>query len=421
MSNLGVQQSRIASELSQCVKDERSGIKQAMAEASLERSEKGRRLALIPAFSQSIARISPLLESAEKALRIGRSGPRAQSLEEAIAEAGKTVRILQTLKTKIASGAEEQSKRQDSTSAASSKEVRDSPEDLSSSTPGGGGQSLSINSLGAAIAGSNTLEPAHEIRGNQVGSGRRRIIVGLIDSKLLSQITFAPVARFKGSTVVAQRSQDGYQDHPDILETRRLAQSLRDGEDLPSAPVILNGRYRWQWNPDGDSSADAGYIQTFDSAAIVDGRKRIGAYSIAAREFSTQLEVPFILLPPLDIPTEMEIYELCHPGFAEDQATERVRRPSSAGAHNRLVVGIQPSEVELTSEPYVAVNTYGYAPVIDVLNLKTGEKQGLYVSAKSLAHGIEDHRLDQSTIVGMRLRLSKTGPERTAAYRVDRI
>jgi hypothetical protein len=71
--------------------------------------------------------------------------------------------------------------------------------------------------------------------------------------------------------------------------------------------VLLSGRSRWQWLPSG---ADRGEIHVYDSAAVVDGRCRIGGYALAGREAGARRDVAFVLFPSLGLDDERRLYEL---------------------------------------------------------------------------------------------------------------
>lgn len=351
---------------------------------------------LVP--SQSAGRVKRTLDRAEEELEghlilgaqlLSEDGPPdgRGDLATAVAEAGKTMSIIDALREKLC----------EPPSEADQSVVRAGP-------------------LGASLAGSAKLKPGHVLRGMKIGGSET--VVGVVNSHLLSQISFAPVGEYRGSTLLAQRSKDGYQDHPDLLATRRLAETLADDHLLGMIPVVLNGRGRWLWSPSPTDELE-GLVLTYDAAAVIDGRVRIGAMGLAAADRDVVFEVPFVLFPNLDLSAEQRLHhELRKHGDREEPAVSPVRRPSQVPPP-RLAVGVRQVAVEVTSEPYVVLGPYGYSPLVDVIAVETGKRHGLFVSAKSLATQLEELRPPGGSLVGLRLSVCKEGSERTAGYLVE--
>jgi hypothetical protein len=367
-----------------------------MREAAGDHTTAQRSELLTPVIDSAIDRISPLTDTASAMLQGGSAFRNENALNDAVMEATKTLGTMEAIRDKLCSG--------NSSEAAPSEP---------------------LSAIGAAISGVRALEPAHELPGHALGVGDQRLVIGQVDSLLLSQVVFAPVTRYRGSSLVRQRSQDGYQDQPDLLQTHQLAEHIRDNLASPLLPVLLNGRHRWQWNPITSDRGD-GAIQTFDSAAVVDGRVRVGAYAVAAERFGIRIDVPFILLPPMDIAEEQRLYEntrgpeRSHPAEPEVPGGPHQRHPSTASP-DRLTIGTEPVPVRILTEPYVVLNHRGYSPLVDVADLSTGRKHGMFIGAKTLAQAIEEHRPDGGSIIGLTLAIRKNGSQRWATYSVDRL
>jgi hypothetical protein len=267
--------------------------------------------------------------------------------------------------------------------------------------------------LGSPLVGAARLEPGVIIAGvaeRDAPSGK--YYVGWIDSLRLSQVVYAPLLDFDQDAVVPVRSTDGYQKPPSLLETKRFAHFFRDHPELVVPPVLLNGRSRWVWQA-GD--ANIGALHVYDSAAIVDGRCRIGGYSIAAKDAETRRAVEFVLLPSVELTQERHLHELTRERSLPASAAAETRLPT-AHHPDRLLVSTDWSNLEIISEPYVVAGFNGYSVMLDVRDLDSGSICGLYASAKSLSRALEELRLRQRTLIGARIRLRKESDDQYARY-----
>ncbi len=249
------------------------------------------------------------------------------------------------------------------------------------------------------------------------------ILAGSLPSDRLHQLTFAPVAEYRGSSLIQQNSARGYQPHTSTLETRRIAEALRSGDSSPlHSPVVLSGRGTWKWSPRG-SDARLGTIRVFGPAAIIDGRKRIGAAGILATSGCQTKDIPFVVLPGLSLSEERLLFEATHGPRAGQKKgvisppVQAIQRPATLG-NDRLTITTEPVSVEILCEPYVVVNSFGYSPLVNVRDLSTNTVLGLFLSSKTLALGIEEQRPPAASIVGLRLAIAREGTERTSTYRV---
>ena len=86
----------------------------------------------------------------------------------------------------------------------------------------------------------------------------------------------------------------------------------------------------------------------------------------------------------------------------------------------KLTTGWVP--IEVISEPSVILTFKGYAPVIKVTAIRTGLRYLLYISAKSLATGLEELRKQNAgKFSGLRFEIRKDGLERTSRYELRSI
>ena len=56
---------------------------------------------------------------------------------------------------------------------------------------------------------------------------------------------------------------------------------------------------------------------------------------------------------------------------------------------DQLKVDAEPKYVQIVSEPYIVLNRWGYAPVLDVIERKTKATWTLFISAATLSHQLE--------------------------------
>ena len=85
-----------------------------------------------------------------------------------------------------------------------------------------------------------------------------------------------------------------------------------------------------------------------------------------------------------------------------------------------LKVGIEWIELEIISEPNVALTTFGYAPFLQVREIRTDVEYRFYISAKSLAEPLEELRKNNNaTFEGIQFRVCKDSIDRMAKYKVE--
>jgi hypothetical protein len=273
-------------------------------------------------------------------------------------------------------------------------------------------------SLGRPLSGSARIEPAlviENVTTQDLGGSMevQRACVGWIDSAELERVVFAPLAKPTGSAYVAVRSRGGYQPEPPALESEELARSLCAGEPFVPPAVVLSGRRRWVWSP---TAPPLGELRVFDSAALLAGHREVGAYSKAWRDCSYRTMVPFVLFPFLLLEEEAACFQRLSSTEPDRVTLDRSARPSSMPTP--LKVGTTWISVEIVSEPFVVRTGRGYAPLLLVEELESGERRGLYAGARSLANELEGIRDMVGRLTGTRIRVRKRGEEKTARYEV---
>ena len=82
-------------------------------------------------------------------------------------------------------------------------------------------------------------------------------------------------------------------------------------------------------------------------------------------------------------------------------------------------VGTGWTEVEITSEPYVVLTMKGYVPAVRVKSLRNGLEYEMFISAKSLAEGLEPMRREKEHFNGVQFRVRKESTEQYAKYMVE--
>ncbi len=83
----------------------------------------------------------------------------------------------------------------------------------------------------------------------------------------------------------------------------------------------------------------------------------------------------------------------------------------------QLRVGTRWQYVDVIADPEVVISPRGYSPAIEVI--RGDIRHFLFVSARSLAAGLEPLRERHGTLEGLSVRLRRTGTERTAPYEVQ--
>jgi len=78
--------------------------------------------------------------------------------------------------------------------------------------------------------------------------------------------------------------------------------------------------------------------------------------------------------------------------------------------------------IEIISEPTVVLTFKGYAPVVQVRVLQTKLDYYMYISAKSIAEGIEPLRKkNNGNFTKLRFSIRKAGEDKFAAYEIKEI
>ncbi len=82
----------------------------------------------------------------------------------------------------------------------------------------------------------------------------------------------------------------------------------------------------------------------------------------------------------------------------------------------RLRVGTGGVDVEIVSEPEVAVTRRGYAPILRVRVLRSGLPHYLFISPISLTEQLERIRAARGRLAGTRIKLSKKSEDQYSPY-----
>lgn len=84
-----------------------------------------------------------------------------------------------------------------------------------------------------------------------------------------------------------------------------------------------------------------------------------------------------------------------------------------------LKVSTEWIELEILSEPDVVITFHGYAPFLQVRNMKTAVEYRFYISAKSLAASLEELRNNNNgNFTGIKFRVRKESMDRMAKYEI---
>jgi hypothetical protein len=87
----------------------------------------------------------------------------------------------------------------------------------------------------------------------------------------------------------------------------------------------------------------------------------------------------------------------------------------------RLRVGAEWAAVQILTDPFVVYRRDRYLPVILVEELKTELKHILFISATSLGQCLEPIRIKRSTLVGVNVKIRKSGEDRFSSYEVEEL
>ena len=80
-------------------------------------------------------------------------------------------------------------------------------------------------------------------------------------------------------------------------------------------------------------------------------------------------------------------------------------------------VGPSWREIEIISEPFVILNSFGYIPAVRVKVENKKVEQFLYINPKTLAEPLDKFKIQNNNIfTGIKLKIRKASEERTAKY-----
>jgi hypothetical protein len=230
-----------------------------------------------------------------------------------------------------------------------------------------------------------------------------------VRSSRLAQMTYCPLEVITTLKGIRCRTLDGYQAAPSAERIADLVRLLRAPTPPVMPPPALSARGRWLAEPRGEKTE----IHVYDAAAIVTGHEAIAAYDRLWTEDRTEWQVWVWVW--LDLPEEREkaTYEALR---ESQQSMPRPKRPAAS-----LKVSTTPVQLEIVSDPYIAVSPFGYAPVVSVRELPSGEEHRLFVSAKSLGVRLEEIRARRGSLAGARIELAKDSESQYARYVVDEL
>ena len=79
-------------------------------------------------------------------------------------------------------------------------------------------------------------------------------------------------------------------------------------------------------------------------------------------------------------------------------------------------------EVEIISEPYVILNSFGYIPAVMVKVENKNIEQFMYINPKTLAEPLDKLKIQNNNIfTGIKLKIRKASEERTAKYETEEL
>ena len=79
-------------------------------------------------------------------------------------------------------------------------------------------------------------------------------------------------------------------------------------------------------------------------------------------------------------------------------------------------------EIEIISEPYVILNSFGYIPAVKVRVENKKIIQFMYINPKTLAAPLDQLKLKNSNLfTGIKLKIRKESEEKTAKYEIEEL
>ena len=79
-------------------------------------------------------------------------------------------------------------------------------------------------------------------------------------------------------------------------------------------------------------------------------------------------------------------------------------------------------KIEVVSEPYVILNTFGYQPALRILVEDKKIEQFMYISPKTLATPLENLRKqNDNKFNGLKFKLKKVSTDKNASYVIEEI
>ena len=88
---------------------------------------------------------------------------------------------------------------------------------------------------------------------------------------------------------------------------------------------------------------------------------------------------------------------------------------------DQLKIGEGWIQLRVHGEPYVVSTFRGYAPVLEVENLRSRTRHYLFMSAKSLMEGLEPLRsTNHGSFAGLEFRIRKESDDKFAKYEIKK-
>lgn len=79
-------------------------------------------------------------------------------------------------------------------------------------------------------------------------------------------------------------------------------------------------------------------------------------------------------------------------------------------------------EIEIISEPYVILNSFGYIPAVNVRVKDKKVPQFMYINPKSLAAPLDQFKIQNKNLfTGIKLKIRKESEEKTAKYELKEL
>jgi hypothetical protein len=86
---------------------------------------------------------------------------------------------------------------------------------------------------------------------------------------------------------------------------------------------------------------------------------------------------------------------------------------------DRLLIDTEPKKLTILSEPYLVLNSRGYAPVVDVLEARSKTKKYMYIAAKSISLFLDVMRQDnKDRFIGLEFWIWKESDEKGATFKI---